>query len=271
LYAQSIFYQGRIPQTEALLEPTLKINSAFRGVARQLAIQQPDAAVAQRWLTKVQSVTPADAQDERVALAAAWGVLAKTSKDASVKQNAARSIADADTVLASAKESPSAASWTALASVKETANDVEGAVAAYRNALKADPDEPIAQNNLAMIIIRQGGQIEEATSLAKSAASRESHPLCADFLDTLALVQQKAGKLDQACDAINKAVQKRPSDPNLRSDQVEILLDAHQIPAARESMIQLNAVMRGVTNPDQRLVDRVRLLNERLLKLATTN
>jgi tetratricopeptide (TPR) repeat protein len=271
LYGQAIFAQGRATEVEALLTPLLPQHEAFRSLLRQFATQpQLDRAVARRWLTQVEAATPKDAVEECVATAAGWVVVANAGKDQEVRQHADQLVRSATAMVTDSKVAK-APVWTALGSVKETAKDLPGAEAAYLEALKLDPNEPIAQNNLAMMILRRDGDLKEAIRLATAASSVEKHPLRADFLDTLACVQEKAGALDAAVVAISSAVGVRSQDPELRVHQVQLLITSKKIPDAREAMRQLNLLMTTISRPDPALLEKIRDLEAQLQRFASSS
>jgi tetratricopeptide (TPR) repeat protein len=271
LYGQAIFAQGRATEVEALITPLLSQNEAFRSLLRQFATQpQLDRTVARRWLTQAEAATPKDAVEERVATAAGWVVFANAANDQETRQHADQVVRSATSMITDSTTAK-APVWTALGSVKETANDLPGAEAAYLAALKLDPNEPIAQNNLAMMILRRDGDLKEAIRLAAAASSLEKHPLRADFLDTLARVQEKAGDLDPAIVAMGTAVGLRSQDPALRVHQVQLLIDGKKIADAREAMRQLNLLMTTISKPDPALLEKIRDLEAQLQRVASSN
>jgi Flp pilus assembly protein TadD len=78
----------------------------------------------------------------------------------------------------------------------------------YREALKTDPEFPIAANNLAWILAESGKELDEALRLAKIA--RDKQPESLEVADTLGWVQYKRGAY---ISAINLLEQCTSGDP----------------------------------------------------------
>ena len=99
----------------------------------------------------------------------------------------------------------------AMAGFYESKQDYHGAIAIYRNALKADPGDAVATNNLAVLLVKEGGssRIKEAKTLSiRLATSRVPA-----FLDTAGWVDLKSGDTDKAIALLTKAVDAQPQVP----------------------------------------------------------
>jgi Flp pilus assembly protein TadD len=73
----------------------------------------------------------------------------------------------------------------------------EDAENAYRQALRISPDEPDALNNLAWLLLQQGGRLEEAEALAIRAAGQPG-PDQPSAQDTLGRIQLARGRCQEA-------------------------------------------------------------------------
>ncbi len=99
----------------------------------------------------------------------------------------------------------------ALAGYYENRRDYHDAISTYRSAVKANPADAVATNNLAVLLVRQGGEsrLKEARKLAANLASS---PVPA-FQDTAGWVDLKSGDVDKAIALLTKAVDAQPQVP----------------------------------------------------------
>ncbi len=99
----------------------------------------------------------------------------------------------------------------ALGDYYESRRDYHDAITTYRSAVKANPADALATNNLAVLLVRQGGepQLKEARKLTENLASS---PVPA-FLDTAGWVDLKSGDTDKAIALLTKAVDAQPQVP----------------------------------------------------------
>jgi tetratricopeptide (TPR) repeat protein len=92
------------------------------------------------------------------------------------------------------------------------------AQAAYRKALEIDPDNALACNNLAYLLLENGGNVDEAVSLAQTA--RRAAPDSSSAADTLGWAYYRKGFYSQSVDLFQQALKlaqkaNRPDNPNL--------------------------------------------------------
>lgn len=92
--------------------------------------------------------------------------------------------------------------------------EVDDAVAAYRRAIELDPNAPAGYNNLAWMLQRHGGSLDEAATLAERAVGIEPKPR---YLDTLSRVYEAQGRADDALHAITRALEADPDNAAYRS------------------------------------------------------
>lgn len=236
LRAQALVGLRRISEAEALLFPLLADNPPVRqAVARIAVVSLRDPAVAVRWLDQAQAAVPADSIDERLVLAQAWRDLATRPGQESLRPRTEVLLKEASDLLA-AKPDAAADPWVVLGMLKEQSGDAAGAQAAYRAALRVAPEQNVARNNLAMLLIRDQKGVEEALALATAAAKDDRDPGHAEYLDTLAQVQSKAGKLAEAEQSMRKAVQLAPQNLMMQANLVQVLVESKKFKDARQSL-----------------------------------
>ena len=105
--------------------------------------------------------------------------------------------------------------WVNLGNVRSQQDQEADAERAYRRALALAPEDPDALNNLAWLLLQRDSELEEAESLARSAASRPG-PDRALVLDTLARIQGARGRCDEADATFEEALGLPDLTPSLR-------------------------------------------------------
>ena len=104
--------------------------------------------------------------------------------------------------------------WMLIGMLNEKCDDPASAAAAYRHALSLNSVQPVAANNLAMLL--RHTDPDEALRLARIAAADEG-PNRASFLDTLAAVHEQRGELQSALDSARKAAELAPGSTAIQS------------------------------------------------------
>ncbi|MDP2626895.1 MAG: tetratricopeptide repeat protein [Candidatus Rokubacteria bacterium] len=107
-----------------------------------------------------------------------------------------------------------AAPLTDLAGIHLTAGRSGEAIAAYRRALERDGNDPTLMNNLAYLLSRDSGSLEEAAKLAERALRYV--PGHAAFADTAGWVMYLRGDLARAERTLSEAAQVDPRNPEIR-------------------------------------------------------
>ena len=88
--------------------------------------------------------------------------------------------------------------------------------------LTDQPDNVAALNNLALVIAQSPARSSEALPYVKRAVGLQ--PEQPDILDTYATVLHGLGRLDDAHDALTRALARRPADVAIRLNLVETIL-----------------------------------------------
>jgi len=268
LYSQALIAQGRVDEAQALLEPVLGTSAALREAWVSIAVRGiADLGAAGRWLEHVKPLMAGDLLDEPLLLASAWVQLTLRPGAGNTERTAAAdALADA-TTKAQSLGNAKADHRVALGALKEQLDDKAGAESDYRAALKIDPNQPIAQNNLAMLILRRDGDLNEAKGLATRAAKHAEHPAAPDFIDSLAQVQSKLGLKSEAADSFRATVKLRPANLGYRASLVQALIDINQTDEARTALTELEGLAADAPRPDPQIratIDRLRQLLEEL-------
>jgi len=102
-----------------------------------------------------------------------------------------------------------------LASAYSTQGQIDPAIAAYEGALRLNPRNVLAANNLAVLLVDYKGDpenLQKAFALSRDFEKDMPHPL---FLDTLGWVRFKMGQQEEALRLMKGAVAKLPEVPTL--------------------------------------------------------
>jgi tetratricopeptide (TPR) repeat protein len=105
-----------------------------------------------------------------------------------------------------------------LGEIYESKHDWKSAQAAYQQALDLAPNDPLASNNLANVMLQLGGNLDAAMALAQTA--RRAMPESPDAADTLGWVYYKQGAYQPAIDLFQEALRlagknRAPEDPGI--------------------------------------------------------
>ncbi|MEM7577982.1 MAG: tetratricopeptide repeat protein, partial [Planctomycetota bacterium] len=216
---EALVRQNRVAEARNLIQPRLRDHSDWRFAWLRLASQHlevPD--VRRRWLELITPIVPADAKQERFALAEAWWSLHLAAPDTPGERIAAqileRLVAEPDAV---------AMHWFLHGVVTESAGRLDTAAQAYREVLKLNPGAQIARNNLAMLLIERDPEANGSEALELARAVVASNPNNANYRDTLAFVQARMGDLDEAIAQIQIAIDLEPQNPLWRERLAELL------------------------------------------------
>ncbi|MEM9420220.1 MAG: tetratricopeptide repeat protein [Planctomycetota bacterium] len=202
---------GRGNDARRMLEPLLSVDSVWRYTWLDAAVLKLSSTrEASQWLETLEPTIPTEAWDERAALAQAWWSLGMRDSYAPFRDKG-RAMGKA--LAQTAGETGEL--WFFVGSAAEVDQDYSDAKAAYRRALELDDSLAGASNNLAMLITDHGGDLNEAVELARhSVALVPTEP---NFHDTLAYVLKRAGRVDEAREAIKRAIELDPGNPLWRT------------------------------------------------------
>jgi tetratricopeptide (TPR) repeat protein len=270
-YARALIGLGRTEEARTFFATGLNASAALRRewmftAGRVIA----DPTVAAEWLRQVAPTIPPSALDEQITLVEMWNSLAQRFSTESISRGAHAAIADLDKEMHAASGVTSE-QWSVLGSLHETAGDDTAAERAYRASLQQNPDNPIVQNNLAMVIFRRGDDLSDALALAEKAASQKEHPARAHFLDTLAQIQSKLGKHEPAEATIKQAVAMSPQDPDFRLSLVQVLLAAGKGKESQQAFSELESMIRPLGQAPAKLNQRIENVRKEIAKVGSVD
>ena len=223
-YLQSQIALHNMTELKRVLLPLLSTSVNWRQFAVNIASRELPAAAAALWLHRVAATTPATAVTEQQQLAQGWWALGQRVGSKADLNAAAGLLANLlNTQKLSNQQRGSM--LAELATVQLSAGETAVAITNYHNALKLNNKLPVAQNNLAMLMLRQpGANLAEARSLARLAVKLA--PNVAAYWDTLALVESRMGDAKAAIQSINSAINIDQGDPEWNVDLARILVRA---------------------------------------------
>ena len=99
-----------------------------------------------------------------------------------------------------------------LGEFMERRKDWAGAKQVYQKLLEIQPDNAIASNNLAFVMLQEGGNVDVALAMAQTA--RRERPDSANIADTLGWAYYKKGAFGNAIDLFKEALRKSPNEPS---------------------------------------------------------
>jgi tetratricopeptide (TPR) repeat protein len=228
---------GRWAEAVDLFRPKLTQTPQWRiDCMRFAATIVPDQWAAAALLREVEPLAKKGVVLERLALAESWQVLGKRTGGASFTARARELTTDLARELNN--QPHSAEVMLSLACLQEAHGDAKAAESSYRKALEMNPSLTIAQNNLAMLLARQGGNLDEALQLATRAAS-SSDANVVSFHDTLAFVRVQRKEYDAALATLTAALKLKPDHLWCQIRMTDVLAMSGQVEKARESLEQL--------------------------------
>jgi tetratricopeptide (TPR) repeat protein len=102
---------------------------------------------------------------------------------------------------------------TLQGTIQETKGDVNKAMDLYKKALKLDPTQAVAANNLAYLMVENGENSDVALSYAQTA--RQALPKAPNTADTLAWVYYHKGTYSLAKDLLEDAAKQDPQNASI--------------------------------------------------------
>jgi tetratricopeptide (TPR) repeat protein len=106
-----------------------------------------------------------------------------------------------------------AQAYTVLGSIEEAQGNRDKAMDDYKKALQIQPEQPVASNNLAYLMVESGQNTDVALSLAQIA--RRAMPDSSNTADTLAWVYYQKGNYTSARDLLIDALKTAPNDASI--------------------------------------------------------
>jgi tetratricopeptide (TPR) repeat protein len=205
--AQIKVQAGEVTQAAQMLRPLLsKSNQVRMNWMLIAATDINDPNVASQWLQEVNVLIASDDLPARLALAESWSALAKRSHNAKIYTLASEMVA---AMIPQYESRATAEQLVSLGSLSDLQHNPADAERCYRRALRLNPGFVIAQNNLAELLAKSN-RLDEALNLAIEAAAAD-HPNHADFMETLASVQEQRGQYEEAIATLHAALKFAPN------------------------------------------------------------
>ena len=257
LAANAEISAGKISRAATLVFPLAQKFPGWRMAAMQLAAARLPQALAASWLKKIGAMaTPGSAAGraaERLALGRAWFVLASRVNAAADQKIA---VATLQKVLHTpGLTAPQKADVLSSLGTMRLANGKwRPAEALYRQALVLNGKLPLVKNNLAMILLRNGGASGAQEALQLAAGAVKANPNIPTFWDTLGRVQAHEKLFDSALKSLRRAVVMQPTFPEWRIDLASALLSSGNRDAARRELHAVSplSVQPGAVAPQVR-------------------
>jgi tetratricopeptide (TPR) repeat protein len=257
LYCTALVAAGKSAEAETILKPLLKNSPRWQSVWLELAPLQKDEAGASSWINLFTASVNTETPAQNIALAEVWEQVASRF-DSATAHRTARALLEP---VIHTTPVPVRA-WPAWAAINQTADNLPEAERAWREYLKAVPESPTGQNNLAYMLMLEGGtaQLTEAEQLSRSAIAKA--PAISTLYDTLARVQLRAGKPDQAVKNFRAALDRNASNVDAMIGLAEILQARPQDrEEARSLLTRIDSAVRDgtpIASSVRKQLDRVR-------------
>jgi len=249
-YAAAQQAAGRSGVAE-LMQPLLQQGPRGRATWIMFAVANLPPAEAAGWLDRAEQVIPADKIDEQLLLARMWSRLAESGHDPT-------SLQKARAIVKPLIDKPDAAPGTVLlmGMINEQAGKLQDAQGDYRRVLKLTPDDITARNNLAMILAKSGGDLNEAVGLVQYAIQRSDAtvaPFLPSLYDTLAFIQGKLKRYADAESSAQTAIKLGPQAVQYRVTLAQVQLDGGKSEAAAKTMRDVDDLLRQLEGRQQGL------------------
>jgi predicted Zn-dependent protease/DNA-binding SARP family transcriptional activator len=227
-YCVALARSGQDAQAQEILWPLTQSSEMWQGrwVATAMMLM-PDSDLAAKWLDRIAAASASATLPVRGVIAEGYDQVGSNSRPPRPEL-----IAQAQKWFQSVTDDPKAGvpQLLAAASSFDRHGDAATADKLYRRVLSLDPNQAIAQNNLAVLLGRGKGNMQEAQALA--IAATKTAPMQPAFQDTLAEVQARSGNARAAAQAERVASDLDPDNPRWRIRLANYLLDGGDRDAA---------------------------------------
>lgn len=257
LYCAGLLALGRTDEAAERLQPLVAKSPQWAATWMALAVSSKDASTAAQWLERLAAFAPADSEPKQIALADAW-VRVGVKFDSPTAHEKAREILRP--VIAGTNVPP--AGWKIWALSSQLSGNLPDAERGWMALVDADPKDSSARNNLAFVLLLEGGaeRLARAESLARQAIA--AAPEASTFYDTLARIQALLGKPSDAVRNFRVALEKDPNDIEAMIGLADVLQSQ---PAGREEarslLTRINTMIDGGTplmRPIRKQLDHVK-------------
>ena len=259
LLARALVRSGREQEAHELVFPLTAKDRVWARSYIELGrslVNRPEAATA--WLARAEPLV-GDDESARVLMAQAWFDLAGAGQG---KDAFRKVVGMLEGLEPAAKETRGAAALL-LAASAEQLGDAAAAEKAYRVAIECAPENAIALNNLAFLLLKQGKPSEEPAELAMravAAAQKQALPpgQVVSFLDTQGVCELRAGRAKEAEATFRKGLELNADDVTLLTGLTEALLAQGLKDNASEQIRRIEVLTRNRPVADADLARRLK-------------
>jgi Flp pilus assembly protein TadD len=230
LYLTALAAGGRVDAAERFAGELMK-NPVGRPILAAAIGKQVPASTARAWLEGAGVLESQGDGQGMLAVATGWSMLAARTNDASDKARARE-------LLTQLSQRPGVKPEvvTGAAMALEAIKDSDLAAKFYQQALASGSNNPVAQNNLAMLLAAKGGRqdLDQAIHLASDAV--KALPAQPALRDTLASVLARDKQLAPAVESMKEAVRLEPGNVKWRTRLAGYLADSGELEEARRQV-----------------------------------
>jgi tetratricopeptide (TPR) repeat protein len=244
-FATAQLLSGHKEAATALLEPLMNKRREWCIAWGRCAVAHLDRDEAVKWMERVTVLCSEGSDDQQIAVATLWADLSGRWRDTTYLtkgRDLLKGLAQSE------KVSPKV--LTTLGGLEEQNKDEVAAERFYRQAVSRDDRDLVALNNLAMLLLRRGADLNEALALAKRAVTLQ--PI-ADTYDTLARVQLELKDMDHALLNMRNSVKLDPANPVRQIDLADLLQKCQHTDEAKTVLDNAEAASNLIArNPEAR-------------------
>ncbi|HEX4792721.1 MAG TPA: tetratricopeptide repeat protein [Humisphaera sp.] len=263
--AEALCVMGDTASAELLIFPHAKEQAAWRAAGLKLAARKLSDQDAQRWISQVASMIDRNSIDETTLLAEAWAAVGMRHAELSACLNEAkRTFASVE-----ARHDASAGALEQAGIFAEQTGDTNKAKVLYLRSVQLDPNRPIAQNNLAMLLSADDGNLPEALGHAKAALSVS--PRAPELLDTFAYISAKAGDYKAAAAHLRRAIALDAHNIRWSLNLADILFKGGEKDEAAKVLASIDTGEEDLTHLPPSQQNQLVALRQRIAPIAATS
>lgn len=261
VYASALAATGDLQAAGAIIWPRVERDSNWFPVAVGVgeAIDPARAEARRAWLGRLSGFVGEDTDKLGPIMGYAYQTAITTGDTADIE--AAETLARRNNTAAPGRPGP----MLVLASLAEQREDAADAEMWYRELLRLEPENPVALNNLAFVLVRQPDRAAEALPLAQRAdrnATEARFPpqILASIRHTHGLALFRTGDPSKAREVLESGLELAPAMPDLILTATEVLLEIGEPEQAANRLSGLD----GRTGLSSTQSAQLRRLRERL-------
>jgi tetratricopeptide (TPR) repeat protein len=264
-YADALRSSGKLQQAADLLLSHAADGARWRSLCLQFVSSKLSDDDARTWIRQIALSIDSRSAAETAMLARAWAMLAAHPSANNADRDEAARLFD----FLAARSDVSAPLLEQAGMFAEQSGNAAKAIDLYSRSLRMDAHQPIAQNNLAMLIAGTGGNLDEASRHA--AAAVEANRTEPAFLDTLATIKARAGDGKAAAESLRRAVDLDPNNPKWRVALAEVFLNSGHIAEASETLSSIDSISAEPGSLSPQMRKHIDELREKISHLQSAN